>query len=102
MVDNIAKIPYKKDSEWKVLVSKKALKQTIGLPKNVLEFLQELLLDLAKIGPVQNEWHNFSKLTHGRFHCHLNYRYVAIWEILDKEIRIMEVTYVGSREGAPY
>jgi len=78
------------------------VKQTIGLPKNVLENLEELVLDLVKLGPIQNEWHNFSKLTRERFHCHLNYRYVAIWEILDKEIRIMEVTYVGSREGAPY
>ncbi len=59
-------------------------------------------MDLAKIGPAQPEWANYSKLTNGRYHCHLNYSFVAVWEVIDSEIRIMEVTYVGSREDAPY
>lgn len=28
--------------------------------------------------------------------------YVAIWEIMDKEIRLIEVTYAGTHEKAPY
>ena len=28
--------------------------------------------------------------------------YVAVWEVTDKKIKIVEVTYVGTREKAPY
>ncbi len=28
--------------------------------------------------------------------------YVAIWEVTDKEIRIIEVIYAGTHEKAPY
>jgi hypothetical protein len=38
----------------------------------------------------------------GRYHCHLNYSFVVVWEVVDEKIRILEVTYVGSREDAPY
>jgi len=27
---------------------------------------------------------------------------VAIWEVIDKEIRLIEVTYAGTHEKAPY
>ena len=101
MVDNIAKLPYN-ETEWRVRVSKKVIKQTKKLPEKVLQIFEALILDLMKTGPIQHEWPNYSKLTHKRFHCHLNYSYVAVWEIVDKEIRIMEVVYVGSRKDAPY
>lgn len=83
-------------------VSKKAAKRVRKLPRPVLELFEALLLDLSKIGPVQHEWPNYSKLTHGQFHCHLNYSFVAVWEVVDDKIRILEVTYAGSREDAPY
>ncbi len=28
--------------------------------------------------------------------------YVAVWEVVDRTIRIVEVNYVGTREDAPY
>lgn len=87
---------------WQVNVAKKAAKRARKLPTPVLQLFEALLLDLKKIGPVQPEWPNYSKLTHGQYHCHLNYSYVAVWEVTNKEIRILEVTYVGSREDAPY
>ncbi len=102
MVDNIANMPYIHPVSWKVNVSKKAAKRAKKLPKKVMDLFEVLLLDLAKIGPAQPEWANYSKLTHGRYHCHLNYSFVAVWEVIDNEIRILEVTYVGSREDAPY
>ena len=102
MVENIAKIPYNSNKVWKVSISTKIVKRSKKLPKEVMRILEELLLDLEKIGPIQHEWLNYSKLTNGRYHCHLNYRYVAVWDVIDNEIRILEVTYVGSREGAPY
>jgi hypothetical protein len=27
---------------------------------------------------------------------------VAVWEVIDKEIRLVEVSYVGTHEKAPY
>ena len=71
-------------------------------PVPVVRLFEALLVDLIKLGPVQHEWPNYSKLTHGRYHCHLNYRFVAVWEVIDDNIRVLEVIYVGSREDAPY
>ena len=28
--------------------------------------------------------------------------YVAVWEVIDKEIQLVEVSYVGTHEKAPY
>ncbi len=87
---------------WQVSVSKKAAKKSKKLPKSVQQLFEALLLDLIKLGPIQHEWPNYSKLTQGCFHCHLNYSFVAVWEVTDKQIKLLEVTYVGSREDAPY
>ena len=87
---------------WTVRVTKKADKNASKLPSNVRVLFKALVIDLETNGPNQHEWPNYSKLTHGRFHCHLNYRYVAVWEVIDNEVRILEITYVGSRENAPY
>ncbi len=87
---------------WKVRVDKKAARQALKLQKNIQVLFQTLLVDLATTGPVQHEWPNYSRLTLGRYHCHLNYRYVAVWMEENSELKIIEVTYVGSREGAPY
>ncbi len=95
-------MPYCLEEKWKVNVAKKAAKRAHKLPANVRDLFEALLLDLSKMGPIQHEWPNYSKLTHGRYHCHLNYSFVAVWEVTDKEIRILEVIYVGSREDAPY
>ncbi len=88
--------------DWQVVISRKAAKRSKKLPKKVWELFEALLLDLSKMGPIQHEWPNYSKLTLGRYHCHLNYSFVAVWEVIDNEIKIVEVTYVGSREDAPY
>ena len=48
------------------------------------------------------KWKNFSWLEGNKYHCHLTYRYVACWEVLDEKIQLMEVYYVGSREKSPY
>lgn len=87
---------------WKVTVNKKAAKRAQKLPKQVQVLFQTLVVDLATKGPIQHEWPNYSKLTHGKYHCHLNYSYVAVWVEENKGLKIIEVTYVGSREDAPY
>lgn len=64
-----------------------------------------LLRNLEAKGPVLGNWPNYGKLGTDRHHCHLKKgksTYVAIWEIKDKEIRLIEVVYVGTHEKAPY
>jgi mRNA-degrading endonuclease RelE of RelBE toxin-antitoxin system len=102
MDDNIAKIPYHKQRTWEVRVSKQVQKGLPKLPKKIQWLLKTLILDLMEYGPIQHEWPNYSKLKEGVFHCHLNYRFVAVWRMVDEEVRIMEVRYAGSRENAPY
>lgn len=61
--------------------------------------------DIEVDGPVRGDWPNYGKLASGRHHCHLkkgNPTYVAVWEVRDKKIKLVEVTYVGTHEKAPY
>lgn len=62
-------------------------------------------IDLEENGPVRGKWSNYGKLTGRRHHCHLKKGkpcYVAVWEVADKEIKLIEVVYAGTHEGAPY
>jgi len=50
------------------------------------------------------KWY-YSKPGAGRRHCHLKKgkpTYVALWEEDRGEVRLVEVTYVGTHEDAPY
>ena len=67
-----------------------------------MELLQQLTVDIEDTGPVRGDWPNYSKLADGSHHCHLNYSYVAVWRVVENQVRFVEVTYVGSRENAPY
>lgn len=87
---------------WTVNLKKKVIKGLKKLPKNVQEDLLALVADLEDSGPVCGDWPNYSKLADGSHHCQLNYSYVAVWVEDVKQLKIIEVTYVGSRESAPY
>jgi len=87
---------------WTVRFHKKSAKDLNKLPKKIHESLVELVNDIIVSGPVRGDWPNYSKLADGSHHCHLNYRSVVVWVVVNNEIRIVEVTYVGSRENAPY
>ncbi|MDF2939381.1 MAG: hypothetical protein K0R66_23 [Gammaproteobacteria bacterium] len=74
--------------------------------RKVLQFLLE---DLINEGPAAWAWPNYGKLYGKRFedkrHCHIKKgkpTYVCCWEVIDNEIRIIEVYYVGTHENAPY
>ncbi len=86
---------------WKVEFTARAAKQLRAIPPKVSELLVELAKDLEMTGPVQWTWPNYSRLTNGVHHCHLNYRYVACWAETEKGISL-EIYYVGTRENAPY
>lgn len=91
---------------WNVEFTKKAEKQLKRLPERIQLIVATLVKDIELNGPVRIDWPNYSKLggknTH---HCHIKDgrpSYVACWEVTNKEIKLVEVYYVGTRENAPY
>ena len=84
-----------------VTIKKKTEKDLKKLPREIQSLFRTLLLDLSISGPEQPTWKNYSKLGKDKYHCHLNYHYVACW-IYTNQTLTVEVYYVGSREGAPY
>jgi mRNA-degrading endonuclease RelE of RelBE toxin-antitoxin system len=87
--------------KYAVRIKKKVAKELTKLPREVQQLFFLLVADIQAEGPIQKSWRNFSPLGADRFHCHLNYRYVACWTWRKNEI-VIEVYYVGSREKAPY
>ena len=90
---------------WQVKLSKKAEKSIAKLPRQVLQALAALMLQIEKSGPVRGDWPNYGKLGPKRHHCHIKKgkpTYVAVWEELESGIKIVEVTYAGTHEKAPY
>ena len=91
--------------QWHVNLSKRSIKQVKKLPENVKASLIALIRNIEESGPVRGTWPNYSKLGSNRHHCHLKkgkITYVAIWQVVDKQIHIVEVSYVGTHEKAPY
>lgn len=90
---------------WTVRVSARAQKGVRVLPEAVRRTLALLMADLEDSGPVRGDWPNYGKLGPGRHHCHLKKgrpTYVAVWEELGGAVRLLEVTYAGTHEKAPY
>lgn len=75
------------------------------MPLKVRKTLAFLIREIELSEPVKGNWPNYSKHGKMRHHCHLkkgNPTYVAVWEVKDKEIRLVEVIYAGTHEKAPY
>lgn len=90
---------------WTVSVKKKVRKQAAKLPAGIRKILLRLLAEIETYGPYRNNWQNYGPLGGNRYHCHLKKgkpTYVAVWEIIDKDVRLVEVSYVGTHERAPY
>jgi mRNA-degrading endonuclease RelE of RelBE toxin-antitoxin system len=90
---------------WTVTLSSRVAKGCKTLPKAVKKALALLLTDIEDSGPVRGDWPNYSKLGHGRHHCHIKKgrpTYVAVWEENNEKVKLVEVTYVGTHEKAPY
>jgi addiction module RelE/StbE family toxin len=91
---------------WKVVVKRKVDKSIRKLPKRIQEQYELLVQDLMFSGPII-KWPNFSKLSGmcDTYHCHIKKgrpTYVVVWVVVDKKIKIIEVSYVGSHEKAQY
>lgn len=92
---------------WQVQITKKVLKQIDKLPLEIQMDFSILIESLRSHGPMLPKWKNFGKLKgYGlRFHCHIKSgrpTYVVCWEVIDKNVRILEVYYVGTHENTPY
>jgi hypothetical protein len=90
---------------WTVTLSGKVRKAIGFLPKAVEEQLILLSREIETLGPIRGNWQNYGKLDKNRHHCHLKKgkpTYVAIWEVRDKNVRIVEIIYAGTHEKAPY
>lgn len=94
-----------KNAKWTVSFSPKVQKSLRKMPQDIRERLAVLVNDIIYRGPVRGEWQNYSKLGNNVHHCHLKKgkpTYVAIWKVEDDEIKLVEVTYAGTHEKAPY
>lgn len=90
---------------WTVKVSKQAAKRIAKLPKQVKASLFILLAEIEIKGPVRGNWPNYSKLDKNKHHCHFKKgkpTYVAVWQVVNDEIKLIEVIYAGTHEKAPY
>ena len=90
---------------WGVLLTANVRKRLKKLPKGIDEIFQLLLAEMRLSGPVQADWPHYGKLRKDCHHCHLQRgrpTYVAVWRVLSKEDKVIEVTYVGSHEKAHY
>ncbi len=90
---------------WKVTIHNKAKKGVALLPERVKRSLALLIATMQVQGPVRGDWPNYKKLGDRRHHCHLKKghpTYVAVWEEAPDGVQIIEVTYAGTHERAPY
>jgi len=90
---------------WIVKLTRRAEKQKEKLPEQVKGALVFLLHEIARNGPVRGDWPNYGKLGPKQHHCHIRKgrpTYVAVWQEISDEIRLVEITYVGTHEKAPY
>lgn len=63
------------------------------------------MLEIEHKGPVRGNWPNYGRLSGNLHHCHLKKgrpTYVAVWEVIDNTASLVEVTYAGTHEKAPY
>ncbi|MCG6538216.1 MAG: cytotoxic translational repressor of toxin-antitoxin stability system [Syntrophales bacterium LBB04] len=90
---------------WTVIIDLKVKKKLDSYPRAVRRAYLNLHREIEMEGPVRGNWPNYGKLGPNRHHCHVKKgrpTYVAIWEVIQNEVRLVEVTYVGTHEKAPY
>lgn len=90
---------------WTVVVKKGVSKSLPKLPRAVQNSLIALIREIEAEGPVRGNWPNYGKLLNDLHHCHLKKgkpTYVAVWEVKDQQVRLVEIRYVGTHEKAPY
>ncbi|MDR2825413.1 MAG: cytotoxic translational repressor of toxin-antitoxin stability system [Deltaproteobacteria bacterium] len=92
---------------WSVNFTGKARKQKKQLSQAISSALDLLYGELEKEGPERKNWPHYGKIIGKQdiYHCHLNRNkpcYVAVWKVIDRTVRVMEIRYVGTHENANY
>jgi len=93
-----------KIKRWTVELSRRADRQAAKMSRSIRQALFALMYDIETRGPVRGDWPNYGKLDEERHHCHIKKgkpTIVAVWKA-DKDMRFVEVIYVGTHEKAPY
>jgi mRNA-degrading endonuclease RelE of RelBE toxin-antitoxin system len=79
---------------YRVELTKKSFKQLSKLEESIkLQYIR-LFRELRHIPFL-------GKLSETTYHTHIKYSWVAVWEV-DKQTKTVTITYIGSREDAPY
>jgi mRNA-degrading endonuclease RelE of RelBE toxin-antitoxin system len=92
---------------WTVILSNKATKQAKRLSEDTIACLKFLIKDIQEGGPIIAHWPNFGKIS-GKtecYHCHIKKgrpTFIAVWQVTDRAIKLVEIRYVGTHEGADY
>ncbi len=99
------KMVHNRTIKWQVSLSNRAFKYYLKLPKQIQERFKALALELRAMGPVQRQWPHYGKIQgiENCHHCHIKPgrpTYVAVWKVTG--VYCLEVTYVGTHEGADY
>ncbi len=90
---------------WTITERRSLNKRVRALPRKVQNLYIALKKEMEADGPIRGNWPNYGKISSIRHHCHLKKgrpTYVAVWEVVNKEIKLIEVIYAGTHEKAPY
>ena len=100
-------MPDEKPPLWSVVFTAKARKQKQKLPKTISAVLDLLWGELERDGPERRSWPHYGLIAGKKdmHHCHLNKGrpcYVAVWKVADRDVKLLEIRYVGTHENADY
>lgn len=92
---------------WDVKLTNTTAKNIRKLPEDIKTRLHFLVQEIRHSGPVRTNRLNYGKIrgTKNCHHCHLKKGYpiyVAVWKIVDKKNKHVEVIYAGTHEKANY
>jgi len=92
---------------WTVKLVGSARKNSKRLSEDIGEIFQYLLAEIKIDGPYRARWPNYGPLRGSKdcLHCHIQKgspTYVAVWRVVDKKKKIVEMVYVGTHEKADY
>jgi len=100
-------VPDDKLPLWSVEFTGTARKQKQKLPKTISASLDLLWGELERDGQERRNWPHYGLIVgkQDMHHCHLNKGkpcYVAVWKVINRDVRRMEIRYVGTHENANY
>lgn len=99
-------IPSTQQTTWTVKQNAKARRGEEDLPEKIKTVSRAAKRSLMMTGKAAgfNNFGPLKQLGNNFYHCHLNTgkpTYVMIWKI-DKQLKTIIVTYIGTHEKAPY